>query len=290
MSCIPDYPATPSQRARCFSRGTFQTGTASGFGFIAVSPDYGVASDGICGFKSTSGFAGTAVDLTGGATVTTISTNSQYLRAGFTTNADGIAWRIVGSGLRVRYDGTELNRGGQIYALVEPTRDSLDGMTEDTMMAHLEAKKFSVSSREWTTVLYKPTFAGSTFSLLSPSNATVQTKAAGFTRANYMGFIVKSPNPGTITITMEYEFFNVYEFQGPTVTGIQPSHVDQAGFSAVHTASMNGTLARPTQQPTHKTQESFFEEIGDYLLRGLTWVGDHAGEISTVVGTIAAFL
>ncbi len=288
IACVPDFPAIPTRRVRVFSRGSFVTGT-SGIGFIVATPEFAIAKNANSAYMTTSTFAGNSITLDNTvAGVSTSVTNSDYTAAAFSADADGAQFRVVGSGLRVRYSGTELNRGGQIFALQEPTHDSLDGETITDFMAQVAARKFSMKSSEWTTICYRTVEGTGSFSSTAPPTGGTQPKGT-YPKANYLGFLVQAPAAAT-SISLEYEFYTVFELTGKTITGIQASHVDIAGYAAVHTTASNGTLGHPVQVPRKKHEETFLQEIGHYLLQGLTWVGDHAGEIASVVSTVASFL
>lgn len=286
LACIPDFPAIKTRRVRVFNRGQFATSSTTGIGFICVTPEFAVANDSISGFSTDSTFATLLVSPNSATTgVSAIKSNADYTSAQFGATPALIQRRVVGSGLRVRYAGTELGRGGQLYALQEPTHDNLNTTSITTMLAQDQARKFPMSSKEWLTVLYKPVGTNQ-FQTTAPSVATDQTAVAN---SNYIAVIAQAPT-ATSSIVLEYEFYTVYEATGQIVRGIVNSHVDVAGYSAVHTTQSNGKIGVPTQAPAQKIQESFFQEVGEYLLKGLTWVGDHASEIALVAETVVAFL
>ncbi len=153
-ACVPAAPSTPSQKLSCWSKGTLKCGTL-GFGFLQVSttPTNNTSSFAhISRSDSTLAVAETAVTGTG---VLTDDYNSPYAEADFGTANDKKAYRVVACGIRVRYIGTELNRGGLIFAFQHPDHQTTNAL------AVTDAQKFDgvvgePVDREWHAALWTP--------------------------------------------------------------------------------------------------------------------------------------
>ena len=61
----------------------------------------------------------------------------------------------------------------------------------------------------------------------------------------YMGFAIQAP--AGVSVTFEYEFYVNFELYGKNIRGMTPSHVDSAGFSAVHSVAQLGNNLLPNE-------------------------------------------
>lgn len=190
-------------------------------------------------------------------------TNAPYDSSRFspTPPTDQVTARVVSSGLRIRYIGTELNRGGQVIALLDPSHDDLGGRSIADFLAERESKKFAVE-REWITVLYKP--------FLREELDFTNSQPAPF----IMGFIVQAPVG--VTAAFEFEFYTNLEYEGKIVRSKTPSHADPVGFSAVSTAA----LTSPALNPTTKTSS---QRTGEFINNALSAVEHSATSTASFV-------
>ncbi len=289
LACIPDYPALHSRRVRVFSRGVVGTSGTTGIGFITLSPLRGLYSDGPMGVFTTSAYAGTTIDVNSAtAGVDQYFSNADYTSAQYGSAADQVQGRVVAAGLRIKYRGTELNRGGTIYALTEPTHDNLNGSTISALAGQADCKKFAVNG-QWTNLYYKPFSAGE--NQFGTTSSTSTNDTAAFT--NYMVFMIQAPTP-TTACEFEFEAYEVAEYTGRNVRGTQPSHFDPTGFAAVHAVAASSNSRLPSQGNSDHKEKSFLQEIEKYLLEGISWVGNTIGGVvrtaQTIGGALAAFM
>lgn len=266
MACVPTFPALQSLKARVYSRGYVYTGTNNA-GFIILDPVRSSTNDGDSIYFTSTTAAPTQFTVVAAAGVAAANTNASYAQADFNLNESGFGVRVVSSGIRIRYAGTELNRGGNIIALQDPTHSTLDGRTPAEMLAEMQARSFPVN-RQWTTVLYKPVSSGDlNFAQANP----------GASQAYYVGLWIAG---ATSSAPFEYEVYSILEYQGVNVRGQSPSHTDPTGFAAVHSVSVNTNVLNATQLPNNVRERNSIAATMDYLSHGLSSATSTVGQIA----------
>lgn len=248
-ACIPDYPVLPSRKLKVFGKGVIETGNA-GFGFIQMRPEGGPANDFSPIAYSNSAYLGTTLANTG-AGVSTLNSNSDYSSTDFGATNDKARYRVVSAGLRVRYAGTELNRGGLCVGLQHPTHSPLQGMTFQQVDTNPSSKRFRPTDR-WISQCYCPVLAAEVGYNTTPISIT---SGAG----GYMGFVFQSP-AGATSVTYEFEYNINLEINGNSVRGMTPSAADPSGLAVVHTAAQLDGM-RPSDRPTKNQEESFLSKV-----------------------------
>lgn len=250
-ACVPSFPARPSYKVHSRITGTFSIGTA-GIGYIGVAPC--VANDKKCIYYTSSAFSGSSLAV--GATGMTSITNGSnpYASSAFVPSSqstDAMTARIVSIGLRIRYTGTELNRGGLIYGLVHPNHGNLHQTTTDAMSVFRECIRRPVS-RSWTQVVASAIDTdeadypdpsdmmaiGTASSIIQAGLISTFPFSSGncVTSSNLdlggipMAFMVNS-SPGN---QFEYEIISHLEYIGTQVqNAVTPSHADAVGLSKI---------------------------------------------------------
>lgn len=269
LGCIPNYPALFTRKTRVFSKGTFSTSQnvgAAGFGFIVMDPLHGIANDAAWVNASTNTYNFPVIDTVPVAGVTGFFSNSDYTAAQFGTIADLAEVRLVSAGLRYRYIGTELNRGGISVSLMEPNHQNLQGNNFGDIDGYLESVRLPID-RTWTTILYRPVDN-------SDLNFTGNPAPAVFTADNnYIAAVFADPG---IAMPMEFEAYAVYEVTGRNVRAKTPSHVDGVGFDAVHAATqISSAILAPTKRPTSDTVAQFVNSALSYAGSAMSIVQKH---------------
>jgi len=156
--CIPTSGAAsrPSQKVRSISRFVASVGTTR-FGYCLITPC--MANDGISYLYSTAAStvatASPVINLPGPSPIGTGYSPIQslpYDRAklvdGSAVASPSVKGRIVSYGVRWRYIGTELERGGRVYCLVHPDHDNLYGTDFAQLGQYKECLTFDVT-RKW---------------------------------------------------------------------------------------------------------------------------------------------
>lgn len=276
LACIPSYPALMTAKRRYWCRGVMGTSDTTGIGFVACNPQAGAFNDLNAVYYTDATFAGTTL-VGAGTGVDNAQTNSEFASTAVTATFTGITWRQVGGELRVRYIGTELDRGGQIVAYVSPVHQGLGGQNISGLESQIESRLFPVT-REWTSLLYRPYFEED----LELSNAQPPANS-------YMAVMVAAPSM-TTSISFEWEYWGVYEFQGQAPKNQTPSHFDPTGFAAVHQAAQLGMMTAPTNIPGPKRQEMMVKESNNFLSNVVSWVIANGAKIAEVAGTALSLL
>jgi hypothetical protein len=218
-----------------------------------------VANDDVCVVNSNAASTYTAVPNTFTAiTAGTSTSNSEYQDAQIDSTDDGMSVRVVSSELRLRYIDTELNRGGQIVALMDPSHGSLGGRDIPAFDAQETSRRFPVS-RDWLRVLYRPVDSADLDFQEDIPTADLSDGAHQF----YMGFVIQAP--ASAAVTYEWEFHTTFEAFGKNIRAMTPSHVDSLGFGAVHAVSNLGVNLYPTNQPAPATAQAMVADTAKYL-------------------------
>jgi len=198
-----------TRKVRTFAKGVMNTGTL-GFGFVLLSPERMAANDTAPVYFSDATYAGSTVNTPPAVGVVIGASNSDYVLAQFGTTATLAQFRVVSSGLRVRYVGTNLNRGGQMIALQEPTHDDLLGYSLTALDAQDQSVRFKVNEK-WTYLTYRPVFDSETLFSADP--------VLGGVRARYLVIAVQAPTG--VSGAFEWEAFTNFEFTGQSVDVIE---------------------------------------------------------------------
>jgi hypothetical protein len=265
-----------SRRMRCYAKGVFTTQTSNNFGYIVVDPAQGCVNNfpAVSASKSTGTGTVVATNLTTDPESIRFSTNSECDNTAFGTTAALNKYRVVAAGLRVRYIGTNLNQGGILVGLHEPDHNNLNGLSISNFDAQVESKRLPIT-RNWATVLYKPTdtdeldFLG-TF----PGNASASGDGA-----YYMGFVVESAVPAQ---NFEFEFYGLYEIEGRNVRGKVASHADPIGHSAVVAVAATSPELFPTLRGDQEREQGMLSRAVDYLGHAVSSAGRVAGVANNV--------
>ncbi len=222
---LPIEPGLRSQKMKLWVKGTMTTGT-QGFGFVAGTMSWAADSSNV--YVTDATYAGQVVTDTA-AGVTGMFPNSPYAASLFSaTNPGGVCGRAVAGGIRVRYIGTELNRGGQILALEHPDHNSMVNMTLPDMLAFPEAHLEAVD-RSWHTVHWTHVWPGEeTF-----TNTTEPAVGPVETHNRYPIMAIAVQAPSGVQGLFEFESYTLVEFIGspssayasPTTTHNQKTNV-----------------------------------------------------------------
>lgn len=291
IACIPDFPVHMSRKAKVFARGNFSTGT-TGFGFITHTPAQMAARDQTAGFFSTNAYTGTTVECSASTTgVSYYRSNSEYTNSMFVPaqRQDQLDYRVVASGLRIKYTGTELNRGGLAYVLQEPTHDSLQGVSISTLGQQVEMKQMTIG-REWLNVLYRPVKTRETEYTNRGTTSGVQSDmddAFYYNTLNFMAILVQAPS-AAVEASYAFEAYTVLEYTGAAVRGLTASHFDPTGYSAVHAASQTSEDRHPFTGEAQKKERSFVSTVEHYLSQAISWIGEHSGQLASAASAVMA--
>lgn len=229
LACIPDMRDLPSQKMALKCRGTFTIGTGL-FGFVVAAPLINSnAANAVV--NSAAGYIPTTVDVSNVNTVGTPLAQNPYST---TSLASGVAGRTVACGLRVRYIGTELNKGGTMAVVrlgtTNTVLNSLNGKSFADVMS-LNSVQTVPCDRRWYTVFFVPV-NDNDYEYQQNNNNINSTDSLGEAR---IGFLVSGASAGN---TYEWEFIVHKEFvsfnpSNSAVPDLSASHSDAVGMSAI---------------------------------------------------------
>jgi hypothetical protein len=226
-SCLPVPPSLPTQKLTTVVRGTFEIGTL-GFGFVTARPVHAVANDDDAVYYSLGAYTGSTV-VASGTGVVAAASNSPYVAADFGSADTELQYRTVSSGLRVRYTGSELNRGGVVLPYCQPEHASLNSAGTSDVLGDITVSTVPVD-RRWHACYWTPgataneyTFSGSLSDAAMPMAVMVVGEAEN---------------------TFEFEFYTHFEITGRKASlSYSPSHSDSQGFGYVQQVT-NSPIAR----------------------------------------------
>lgn len=151
--------------------------------------------------------------------VSGVEVNSLFVNTDF--GSLSLHGRIISRGLRIRYIGTELNRGGRILAFSHPQGESLNGLSFDDVLQYPTAKTVPVS-RSWQSICYHP---------VDETETDYATSHTGPRNAPNMACMVSGTSSGN---SFEVEYYIHFEVIGPTLgTAVSTSIADDSTFSKV---------------------------------------------------------
>jgi hypothetical protein len=232
LPCIPTFPVMKTRRHKAFIRGVFNTFT-DGTGYMVLAPNRISNANPLTnnywppliysnGTATSPGFGVFDTGLLVSATDNAQSFNTDY---GFPV-LGSTQTRVVGAGIRVRYTGTELNRGGTLHCVEQPTHLTLSGLTIANV-SQLESYFREPITRNWTTLVYTPVQEQEINFNSDPTNTSVLTN---FTHA--IGFIFAAAAVG-VSQQFEFECICLYEAVGPLIRDLRLSECDPVGLSMV---------------------------------------------------------
>ena len=213
-ACLPNEFSQNSMKTKVFTRGSMKIGS-NGFGFVAARPM--PASDLPNGFATTNAYPGNASSLVSTASVgLPVSNNSPYVSTDF--SSDTVSFRVVAFGLRVRWGGTELNRGGKVIMFEEPEHiDLLNGNFSQVIVEGYDrAKSARWAAQGWHSATYQP---------VQPSEIHYHTDVTSGSAQRYM---LAAFFTGIPLETIDYEIVTHLEFIGRSVRGKTPTPYDSA--------------------------------------------------------------
>jgi hypothetical protein len=286
-ACVPNWPSFPSQKLRCFARGYLNVGT-SGMGFLITRPS--AANDITAGYVSTSAFAGTTLDVAA-AGVSAFQNNSTFTNAQLGAGA-GASQRLVSHGIRVRYTGTELSRGGALYTLEAPEHQTLVGDSVASMRQYDACHSFPVD-KEWTQVCWLPVASQE---MEYFANALPPSHSGTGPNSGYpLAIAIQSSNGNSF----EFEAFWNFEVIGSAVRSKTKSDTDLTGLGVVSGAlpSPNGgavdravVLHRDKRPQRGSTLPGILKAVGSYAWKQLSGFVSDPKSIAGVAGAIAPML
>lgn len=204
----------------------------SGVGFIAAS---GVAhlSDDFAVACSRSSWASGDFPISTSSTAQILASSPTQLPYASTSIEDR-SYRSVGCGIRFRYVGTELNRGGRVLYCQNPQLDNVFDGQNINDLANRQDAVIVPCTRKWTNISWTPSFYG--MNEYQPGGTPQSLFGSGAWQWQFASIgIVLEGTPGN---SFEYEFVQFFEWlpgKGTVgaVPSVTPSHSDPVGYGVV---------------------------------------------------------
>jgi hypothetical protein len=251
--CVPDNITLPSFKFAVRTRGQFQIGLL-GTGFVYVNPyiPYGGFSSGFAtanSYNSANVFPGV---VTGSAP---FGTDSTLTRLQFSSGQNQS--RLVGSGLRIRYTGTELTRSGQAVTFRSSTNSNLFETTPMALTDFLDNRECTTAivDRDWHYAIFRPAVATD----LAYGNPVGE-------ETNYALFV--GVFGATAAQSFEFDFVAWFEIVGAHLPTLTRSHSDPIGIAAVNMAL---PIVQPSRSPT-ATSRSFLAEMANGVSNAMSFM------------------
>lgn len=266
LPCIPDLISLPSNKFQVRVMSSVIT-NAAGQAQVGVFPFNSVVNDRVCIYGNTNAWVPVGSNsfefnsaLVG---VTTSFSNSPYNVALF--NNRYIQARLVGLGVKVRYAGTELNRGGNIILYRSPANIPI--ITGDTaqLLTYPGSRRVAMD-RKFYSIAYVPD---------DPDFLGYQELS------NLNGGAANALNPGASLVcviegaqpkqTFEIEMVGYWEMIGSLIgssnTTFTKSHSDLVGLAA----AMSALPTKISKKSPEAQESSMIGKAGQYLLTGTSY-------------------
>lgn len=218
LPCVPDVLTLPSCKTRGVGRGTMHIGTA-GMGFVAFSPYAGLTNDSPSMWHSEKTYAGTSIETSATGVSYLTMYQSPFTTASFGPGVSQKQARPVAAGLRIRYTGSLLNRGGRSITVHNSRAHSVVGLTSGSALGNRWNTSETIKN-DWHHVAWIPLDDGE-----------YQYNSASF-----------ASSPPRIAMIVESLAGNSFEFEvviysevvsGEGIQNATPSHSDLTGMSAI---------------------------------------------------------
>jgi len=285
LPCIPTFPAIKTRKFFFKDKGVL--GAPSGAAFIVYAP-WRLANDNnlltnvsppVLFSKFAVGGVGNQFPVldTGGAWNNgSANLNSDYTTAQLITTGTGIKYRVVGSAIRVKYIGPELNASGMYCCVEQPDHNTLSNLTLDQIGQLDSFFSISVSTQmrredPWVYLTYNPVALGD-FDFNEDPVANDDWPVQ-INKNHFMGMLITGIPVGADYFA--WEAITHVEAIGSTVTGKSNTIADPIGVAAATNA------IKPETQKNLNTNQTVKQALSE---------GNDDISIATIVKGAANFV
>jgi len=268
--CVPDSIVVPTAKKVYRLRGTMMVAnSAAKLGFVSLAPF--APTNANTGAHVSWSSAGTDLTMTKelGVAVQIYNTpfpNCAYTAANYT---DGyVATRTVAAAVRVRYAGTNLNRGGRMASLANPSGETLMDLTPGDIFGHPASRSHPVTGN-WTTVTWAPRRAKDG-SFIDAIDATEP-----------IGIVVEAATSGEL---FEWEAILFTEEVGSLAGAGSMSHSDPIAYGAAQTLANTAMNSRKDAWSVGQV----VDRLANYVRDSTTWVSAHSDSLRVLHGAAQA--
>lgn len=228
-ACLPARLSQPSQKTRVFARGVMEVGT---FGIGWLTARATPVNDGAALCHTVAAYGGSATTEIDTAAFGTqiVNHNAPYALARMTDRT--LQARIVACGVRIRYIGKELDRGGTITAFQDPAHETLNQNGHSYNQIRGYDRAITVpNKRQWVSAVYIPIdyHTGERWHDSSVDGAV----------ANFCLALMIADTPGT---QYEYEYYAHFEYIGHNVRSKTTNQSDERWTNVAGKLGQLGTV------------------------------------------------
>jgi len=275
-SAYVPYGSTTSQKVTVRVAFDLAAGTL-GNGFVALLPHPGNDRDSaqfsLASYAGTPSFAGrtNAVNTAASGVACATPYSTGVLGGTNGTGSPNYNWRCVGASARLHYTGTELNRGGTVYAVIHPQSQLIPNTstggqiyatfsntvkyninTQSTYEVHWHARQDIqlefCNNLTTTSNRYAPTSLGNSGNLYYDFTSA----SAGASGDNSFGFLIAGANPGA---TFTCELVIHWEYSGPSIGMLAtPVVSDAASIHKVRGIVEHATISHASDPATPRVK------------------------------------
>jgi len=234
--CVPDLYDSPSKKVSILFRGTLVVPT-TGNGFVVSRIQDSLFNNINTIFTSTNAYAGDGIPplSTTTGTVAAPVTSGLYQSSQVGTSSASVQYRLVGGGLRVRYIGTELNRGGLVIPFSHPQNQTFTGYSVGSLQS-FRTTRLEPASRGWHGICWSPKRV-TDYNYYSGAVATQSPGSDGS-----IAIVVQSSGA---QMTWQFEQVAHFEVTGAVDTPTR-SDSDMQGMSAIRSVLEGGFDGDPS--------------------------------------------
>jgi len=283
-ACGMPIGGIPSEKNKCWSRGRMSTGTNK-LGFILFSPSSIAANNIPCAWVTEDSFAGTVISAPGTPTagVTPKTSNSPYGIAQF--GSDLLKARFVCGEIRVRYIGTELNRGGDATVYCESNHNTLVGYDETKLLSYAACGRSFIGMNDWISCKYNGVVDPSEENFVNTPNANANTKNANPCMAIWINTAVASQ-------PFDYEVWGHFEIIGSIAANMTTVTPDPTGHTATNSAAQETQINHPGSHEESHYMTGLLGKVFHTITTGASKVGDILSDKGTqkvIMGAIQKY-
>lgn len=280
-ACGMPVTGFPTEKNKCWARGRMATGT-NGTGFILGVPSNIAVNDANCAYVTGATFVGTFLD-TSGTGITAVKSNSPYSSASY--GAALLKSRFVAGEIRIRYIGTELNRGGDAVVYCDTNHNSLVGATAGTeakLLSYAASGRSFIDMHEWISCKYNGVVDPTEENFVVDPSSSVLTKNASACMAIWINSAVPAQ-------PFDYEVWGHFEVVGSLGAAMTTTTPDPIAHTAVNSAAQSAQITHPGSHEEHEYMTKTLGETAKTIVVGQTKVGDvldHKGVFNVITNFV----
>lgn len=301
--CYPSFPAKQSAKYVATALINVNIGT-NGVGWLMVDPTPSNSNNAI--YYTDSSYSGTLASVlttTIGSGVVAATFNSPTTSSPFIESYAGHQFRMIAAGMKFRYTGTNLNKGGSVFALNSPQQVSLNGYPLGSLSASAISREHRVEDIYQAVVVppsHEEDVEWKDIDQIFPWSDGGGTAAAPISA---LGFFGTPGNTFVVKLIVHYEVAGPGYNQFATLSHIGRAQVVQSITTAAASSAYGmpqgsyvdqfaNTLKRISQNPVVRTAGDMVMQLGfAYASRRLGLTGPanstRAGLIEGSTGRIA---